>query len=566
MGRRLLIVLCVIVLVLLLIAGILLRSRSGHLTLLTVQEMENGTAGGTADLYLTITPGTGQVYLATYPFAKVDTQISTRFAKEVACSFLDADCDRYDFFYLIRADSSIIGGPSAGAALAGLTAALLDHQQIDQGVAVTGTISAGGIVGPVGGVGEKALAAEQDGLHTVVVPRWSGANESNISYPGDLQVVKVTGLGEVLQQLTGKQYSAHDSLVVPPAYTSLMGAVADQLCNRSDALLLQVPTSNDTLYNLSMDFLAKAAAAEQSGSSYSRASYCFSANLRLRELQLRPLNASQLGAAAKEVAGRIGAAQQDLQARSLTTFTDLQTKAIVDDRLREAQSYLADGNDSAANVAYALERYRSAMIWSSFFSLPGEPLTLDDAALKAACEEKLAEVEERHSYLTLLFNQEVLDTSTLEDAYAMYGAGDYALCIFKASTAKAQADVVLSSLAIDENDFSMLLQEQLAVAQGVIARESLHDRFPIMGYSYYEYASSLAEDDPYTASLFASYALELGDVRMYFKTQQRGSFLRALLADRFLRGILVGMLLTSLFVLVFLGKRKVQKKRARRKA
>ena len=61
----------------------------------------------------------------TFPLAKLDTQVSTRLAKEVACSYLDINCDSFDFFYTIRAQSPIIVGPSAGAAITILTISLL---------------------------------------------------------------------------------------------------------------------------------------------------------------------------------------------------------------------------------------------------------------------------------------------------------------------------------------------------------------------------------------------------------------------------------------------------------
>ena len=108
----------------------------GHMKLLAVNEGgKNGADdtdgivqhGSIADLYLEIKPGLGSVYIDTFPLTKMDTQLSTRFAKEVACKFLNKDCTKYDFFYTIKADSSIIGGPSAGAALAMLTVALLDE-------------------------------------------------------------------------------------------------------------------------------------------------------------------------------------------------------------------------------------------------------------------------------------------------------------------------------------------------------------------------------------------------------------------------------------------------------
>src|SRR3989344_3725653 len=94
-----------------------------HMTLLAVREDGENFIGSTADLYLEIQEGKERVFLDTYPLTKIDTQISTRFAQEIACNYFDINCNNKDFIYTIRADSSIIGGPSAGASIAALTTA-----------------------------------------------------------------------------------------------------------------------------------------------------------------------------------------------------------------------------------------------------------------------------------------------------------------------------------------------------------------------------------------------------------------------------------------------------------
>lgn len=553
----------------------------GEMTLLTVATVGNETYGGTADLELIIRPGSGNVYLATFPFSKLDTQISTRFANEIACSMVDVDCDRYDFFYSITADSTIIGGPSAGASLAALTVALLDNQPILDDVAITGTISAGGIVGPVGGIREKIAAAANDGMTTVIIPRWeeelaanvsydNGTNSTNVSYPENITIIEVGNLGDVLQALTGKRYlEPVESLVVPPAYNYIMEEVAVQLCNRSEVLLADLSSDvyDHALFNASRQFLAEAVNASAKGMFYSQASYCFSANLRLRELQLDNFTPERIQELRRDVQMAIALSMRKLDERKLVTFTDLQTRAIVDERLREAADYLDEENVSARDVAYAMERYRSGIIWSNFFELPGERLQLDDIHLKRACEAKLSEVEERKGYLSFLFGSPIIDEQELDAAYAMYADGDYALCLFKASKAKAQVDMIISSIAMSESDLPALVSEKLAIAEVIIHRETTNDRFPIMGYSYYEYAGSLQEDDSYVAALFASYALELADLSLYFSPPP-GIFALAfsVFTDPFIIGFLAGLFVTfAMLVVVPSKKKKHHKKRARRK-
>src|SRR3989338_4195875 len=60
-------------------------AKQGHMKLLAVRETETGYEGGIADLYLEIKPGSGRVFLETFPLTRTDTQMSTRFAKAIAC-------------------------------------------------------------------------------------------------------------------------------------------------------------------------------------------------------------------------------------------------------------------------------------------------------------------------------------------------------------------------------------------------------------------------------------------------------------------------------------------------
>src|SRR5438094_5986567 len=69
-------------------------------------------------------------------------------------------------------ESDNVGGPSAGFMFAlGLLDAVTDGD-LTRGyyVAGTGTITQDGLVGPVGGASEKAVAAEQDGAQIFLVP------------------------------------------------------------------------------------------------------------------------------------------------------------------------------------------------------------------------------------------------------------------------------------------------------------------------------------------------------------------------------------------------------------
>ncbi len=122
---------------------------------------------------LTVTvryPGSGRVYISTSPASMVDTQGSARIAAFAASLVAGVAMDDYDFYYAIDSPSIIIGGPSAGAAMALATLILLTGAECPEGVAITGMIQPDASIGPVGGLKEKLEAAASGGDRLFIVP------------------------------------------------------------------------------------------------------------------------------------------------------------------------------------------------------------------------------------------------------------------------------------------------------------------------------------------------------------------------------------------------------------
>lgn len=101
----------------------------------------------------------------------------------------------------ISIDSGSIGGPSAGLAFTLTLIDLLTDGELTGGnrVAVTGTITGGGSVGNVGGVAQKAAAAEDQGVAMFIVP--VDSVEAAESTTDSLRIVGVTTLDEALAAL-----------------------------------------------------------------------------------------------------------------------------------------------------------------------------------------------------------------------------------------------------------------------------------------------------------------------------------------------------------------------------
>ena len=108
----------------------------------------------------------------------------------------------------VMIDSGEVGGPSAGLAF---TLAVLDNLtegELTGGekLAVTGTISPDGTVGPVGGVPQKAAAVRDLGLSTFIVPASLGDDviaDVRDLVGDDLEIIPVDNLDQALEALAG---------------------------------------------------------------------------------------------------------------------------------------------------------------------------------------------------------------------------------------------------------------------------------------------------------------------------------------------------------------------------
>ena len=567
--------------------------EDNHISLLTVAEAANNSeTGGIADLYLSIKPGSGRIFIDSFPLSKIDTQITTRFATELACDFLEYDCSKYDFFYTIRANSAIVGGPSAGAATAVLAISSLDNAKLDEKTVMTGTINSGNLIGPVAGIDAKSNAAQNLGFKKILIPKWEIENETidgNLS----ITVVRVSTLEEALYEFTGKNYTKnYPPIMSSETYQKYMQEIAKELCtkygsvspngtlmlpNISDLVKKDAPIPgptaiSDETADSSKDFFSLAIDAINNQEYYSAASFCFAGNYEIAQEIMKNYTNEQLRTEYASIFNQINILDDSIDNNSVSfnTISQLETYMVVKERLFDARNSLKNAatkdenniltNLSYSEIAYAKERLATAIIWSRFFNLPGEKFTLDENSLKSACSKKLSEAEERINYLEMYFPKDI-NREELAQAYDYLNEENYVLCIFTASKAKASVDVVLSALFIDQDNMDNLLDEKLAASQKVIAREESKNIFPILGYSYYEYAKTLQNTDQLSSLLYAEYSLELSNLDMYFPKEN------GLLPSFnfnwkyfwfFLLGLSVGMLFVIVLGIIF-GKKDKKK-------
>ena len=507
---------------------------SGSITLLAISTSSD--EGVLAEVHLETIPGTGRIFIESSLVSKIDTQISTKFANEIACDYLNRDCNELDFFYAIDSNARIIGGPSAGAAIAALTIAVLDDIEINQSVTITGTINSGSIIGNVGGIYKKIDAAAEKNLKKVLVPKGSPDNATKYGKEKGIEVIKVFDIGEAVFEVTGKQFEPEKTEIkIVPEYDQIMKKLADDLCQRTE--LLEERTNqiysdkNDDILNqiinVSQNLSEKGKTAGEENHSYARASFCFGANVRyhyviLADSNLTPENLSKEIARFEKRMNQTTTVKEDAN-----TISDLQTLGIVGNRFEDAREklsrskvYLEEGNlsESLFELAFSYERFESALAWSQFFGIAENERELSQKMVKVACEIKAKETVELVEYSRILTKQSIYGNEAIIKIDKLISDDQYARCLYEAMLLKAETNFILNSF--ENTDIEEIVEGKTAAAEIIISRQNQKNLFPIVGYSYYEYAKSLKDSDPLSALKFAEYGLEFSHLDHYFREEK----------------------------------------------
>jgi len=539
--------------------------------LLALLNKKGARYGASATLDLDIQPGNNRVFLETFPLTQLTTQVSMRFAQQIACDQIDVDCSDYDFFYTIKSLPGVVGGPSAGASASVLTAALLLGQEMKKDMAITGTINSGGTVGAVGGIKGKIKAASENGIRHVLIPKGTRMyvedeveilnaeeeledtnhtnetfeiNQSNkldlVEYGKNfsVNVTEVATLAEALELFTGyKIKEPSGEFVIDPAYKKTMKVVAVDLCSRNKNISRQLKLLREELkVNASekeisaLNYSGKSSESFNLSEYYSAASYCFRSSVSLKQdiFRLSNLTKEDYENKAKSLEDEIAAFNEKINETDMDTITALQTTMAVKERLQEAREAVTAAleadklNKSADMMAYAEERLYSAKTWSKFFNGDKNKFELDQKHLKQTCQSKINEAEERYNYIrSILPSLKIVSRKDMDKAYEDLDKKQYVDCLYQAIKLKSEIDVVLGVIGIEEEELVELIDLKLGIVKKNLIKAEQEGIFPIISYSYYEYANSLKEKDKYSALLFTEYALEFANLDIYFPKKRK---------------------------------------------
>ncbi|MDO9409215.1 endopeptidase La [Patulibacter sp.] len=113
---------------------------------------------------------------------------------------------QHDLHVHVPAGATPKDGPSAGITIATAIVSLLTGREVAKAVAMTGEITLTGEVLPIGGLKEKALAAQRNGVRCVIAPRENERDQEDIPEPlrSRIDFVWVDRVEQVLEAALGR--------------------------------------------------------------------------------------------------------------------------------------------------------------------------------------------------------------------------------------------------------------------------------------------------------------------------------------------------------------------------
>lgn len=223
---------------------------------------EDGYIGVISTIMVTIqNNGSGRVFVDTSPLTQVDMQGSARLAVKVASTLVendensDVDPSGFDFFFVVRTDAPIIGGPSAGATMTVATIALLQNWEINEQTIMTGMINPDGSIGPIGGIPQKIDAAYSVGAKRFMIPSGQGTYTEMVTTTSgwgttttpvvkkvtdyvtskgyDIEVIEVAEINQAIENFTGHRFTfdGSEDEITTESYLTSMKPLASSLLN-----------------------------------------------------------------------------------------------------------------------------------------------------------------------------------------------------------------------------------------------------------------------------------------------------------------------------------------------
>lgn len=517
-----------------------------------VHEVDGGYEGSLASLFVEVHNGSGRVFLDTLPLTQVDLQASARLARDVACNVLFLDCSQYDFFYIVRSETPMIGGHSAGGAMAVATLSALTNKSILSDVVTTGTINPDGTIGPVSAVLEKAEAVSSAGYSRFLVPvsqsvvydSWGDqVNLSQYAFDNwNLNVIEVMDIEHAFELMTGysiESPSADSSEIVSDVYNGVMKSMASALKDNINSLLsvFEESLNSSVSYNLRRQLELVLAQEQESvnniSSYFNSEDYYVAASRSLQtginiHYSLMLIEYEYAKSKKDFVKSTIDDSFSSFSEWSnllfniteLDSFYDIELLITSLDRYYDAEElfdsayeeyYAGDYYDALFSLASAIERFNTARTWFDTTTSLSDDVSIifDSSKLDGLASERFSQATSAFTYASTVADSLSLSeiSLVLDNALSALNSEYYVRSIFESLQVVSDSNLIMEIRDLSGDSLNDLYNRKRDNVVNVIAREKVKGSLPILSISYYAYAEDFFESgDVFNALRYINYA------------------------------------------------------------
>jgi len=536
-----------------------------------VAQTDKGYIGVISTVTLTIqSNGSGRVFVDTLPLTEVDMQGSARLAVKVAGAFVKKDINctinpsSYDFFFVVRTSSPVIGGPSAGAVMTLATIALLENWTIDDKTVMTGMINPDGSIGPIGGIKQKIDAAASVGATRFLIPKgqmtytemvtettksngWTQITTKPVTRNVSdyairnygIEVLEVSDINEAIYYFTGYKFTTpeSDKKITTEDYLDSMKPLAETLLNESKNQYVNasdllnhssVPNRYPYYYKNSItDFLNNADdKLRNSKDSYEEERYYSSTSNSFQSLidsrfviyacgYFNSSNANQfISSLVNEATAFCDNKSDKAKNSEIKGVISLQCVGAAQNRVSEAKTYLSDASESYNNndylaalykIAFAIERSKSVEWWlgiASHFNDTGE---VNITMLTNIAEEYIDDAQQAIVYSSIIIQEMGETSSYISDAENSIetAKNDMQQGYPAAALFDSLEALVKANLALELVDgiTNEKIERARERASNSISESRNMGIEPVLAVSYYEYAESLMNNSQQSSAI-----------------------------------------------------------------
>ena len=529
-----------------------------------VASTESGYVGVISTITVTIqSNGDGRVFVDTLPLTQVDMQGSARLAVKVASALVendknsDIDPSSFDYFFVVRTNSPVIGGPSAGAVMTVATVALLENWTLDDKTVMTGMINPDGSTGPIGGIPQKIDAANSVGATRFLIPKgqgtytelqgWNIVTKSVYDYAWDnygITVFEVGEINEAIENFTGYTFSYEGSNIeiTTEDYIKSMKPLATRLLEDAEDLYNNASknfencTVSDDFPNYYRSEINKnlenaKTALEESEDWYDRHLYYTSTSKSFQSLissRYVLYTCDYFDSGDNEYIQNLLVDVDNLYTTSsnlaknaeIVDYISLQTIGAAQTRATEAKSYLdnaknsnlyyvSDVLDFLYDIAFVVERCNSISWWigiGDHFNKTGE---ITESNVVSIALEYIDEAQQSITYSNVILNEISGGSSSssnyltsaevlLETARDDLDNGFPAAAFFESLEALVKANLALEIIGTNAENRIDFASEK---ASSSISKSRKQGIEPVLAVSYYEYAESLSNESDFGSAI-----------------------------------------------------------------